>query len=106
MYVKYFISIAWKKINEERDQTFIEIAMNIARMSHCMYQHEEEFGVADHKTKNNMLSLLIQPIPHTKMSKGNPNSLAKLEHQLSEVFMKPQSAYLWQLLKVKFGIIS
>ena len=93
-------------MNEEQDQTFIEIAMNIARMSHCMYQHEEEFGVADHKTKNNMLSLLIQPIPHTKMSKGNPNSLAKLEHQLSEVFMKPQSAYLWQLLKVKFGIIS
>lgn len=39
VYVKYLISTAWKNINEERDLTFFEIVMNLARMSYCMYQH-------------------------------------------------------------------
>lgn len=56
---KVFDQYSMEKLNEERDLTFIEIATNLTRMSHCMYQHREEFGVADHKTKNNMLSLLI-----------------------------------------------
>lgn len=65
VYVKYLISTAWKNINEERDLTFFEIVMNLARMSYCMYQHREEFGVADHKTKNNMLTVVITYSAHS-----------------------------------------
>lgn len=71
-------------MNEEQDvsspfcQTFIELSMNLARMGHYMYQQEDGFGVADRKTKDSILSLLIQPIPHTRMS-----------HQISEVFTEP-----------------
>lgn len=76
-YIKSLISTAWKKMNEEQAmnsliyQAFIEIAMNLVRMGHCMYQHEDGFGVADHKTKNNVLSLLIQPISLARKSHGN-----------------------------------
>ncbi|KAF3963667.1 hypothetical protein CMV_011970 [Castanea mollissima] len=83
-YVKSLISIAWKKVNEERVasspfcQTFIEIAMNLARMGHFMYQYGDGFGVADQKTKDSVLSLLIQPIPHSRMSSGNSNTTPNL----------------------------
>lgn len=76
-YVKSLVSTAWKKMNEEQNvsspfcQTFIELSLNHARMGHCMYQQEDGFGVADCKTKDIILSLLIQPIPHTRMSHGN-----------------------------------
>ncbi|KAL4595818.1 hypothetical protein ACB092_12G119200 [Castanea dentata] len=83
-YVKSLISIAWKKVNEERVasspfcQTFIEITMNLARMGHFMYQYGDGFGVADQKTKDSVLSLLIQPIPHSRMSSGNSNTTPNL----------------------------
>ncbi|KAM4085183.1 hypothetical protein ACJW30_10G007800 [Castanea mollissima] len=83
-YVKALISTAWKKVNEERVasspfcQTFIEIAVNFARMGHFMYQYGDGFGVADQKTKDSVLSLLIQPIPHSRMSSGNSNTTPNL----------------------------
>nr|POE91407.1 myrcene synthase, chloroplastic [Quercus suber] len=83
-YVKSLISTAWKKVNEERVasspfcQTFIEIVMNLARMGHFMYQYGDGFGVADQKTKDSVLSLLIQPIPHSRMSSGNSNTTSNL----------------------------
>ncbi|KAM4069788.1 hypothetical protein ACB094_12G116100 [Castanea mollissima] len=52
-------------------QTFIELSMHLARMGHCTYQQGDRFGIADRKTKDSALSLLIQPIPHTRMSHGN-----------------------------------
>ena len=89
-YVKSLISTAWTKLNEERVasspfcQTFSEIAMNLARMGHFMYQHGDGYhygdglGVADRKTKDSILSLLIQPIPHSRMSSGNSNTTPNL----------------------------
>ena len=78
-YLKSLISTAWKKLNEERVasspfcQTFIEILVNLARMGHFMYQNGDGFGVGERKTKDSILSLLTQPIPHSEMSSGNSN---------------------------------
>ena len=89
-YIRCLIMVTWKKMNEERattspfSQTFIEIAMNLARMGHFMYQHGDGYhygdglGVADRKTKDSILSLLIQPIPHSRMSSGNSNTTPNL----------------------------
>ncbi|XP_059432149.1 myrcene synthase, chloroplastic-like [Corylus avellana] len=69
-YIRSLISATWKKMNGEKfvshhpfSQTFIEIAMNIARMSQCMYQHGDGHSVQDGETKDRVLSLLIHPIP-------------------------------------------
>jgi (-)-alpha-terpineol synthase len=68
-YIKSMISETWKKMNKEEaasspfSQTFIEIAMNLARMAQCMYQHGDGHGVEDRETKDRVLSLLIHPIP-------------------------------------------
>ena len=63
--LKSLISTTWKKLNEERVasspfcQTFIEIAVNLARMGPFIYQYGDGFGIADQKTKDSILSLLI-----------------------------------------------
>jgi (-)-alpha-terpineol synthase len=69
-YIRSLISATWKKMNGEKfvshhpfSPTFIEIAMNIARMSQCMYQHGDGHSVEDGETKDRVLSLLIHPIP-------------------------------------------
>ena len=83
--LKSLISTTWKKLNEERVasspfcQTFIEIAVNLARMGPFIYQYGDGFGIADQKTKDSILSLLIQPIPHFRMSSGNSNTTSNLK---------------------------
>ena len=83
-YLKSLISTAWKKLNEERVasspfcQTFIEIVVNLARMGHFMYQNGDGFGVGERQTKDSILSLLTQPIPHSGMSSGNSNTTQNL----------------------------
>ncbi|KAM7522931.1 hypothetical protein LguiA_012833 [Lonicera macranthoides] len=68
-YIHYLISEAWKKMNEERVvkdspfiQTFVGIAMNLARMAQCMYQHGDGHGIENHETQDRVMSLIIQPI--------------------------------------------
>ena len=68
-YIKHMISETWKKMNEDVSiensvfsNTFIGIAMNLARMAQCMYQHGDGHGVQDRETKDRVLSLLINPI--------------------------------------------
>ncbi|KAB1205519.1 Myrcene synthase, chloroplastic [Morella rubra] len=69
-YIKSMIAETWKKMNEEVaasspfSQTYIEIAMNLARMAQCMYQHGDGHGIQAHsQTKDRVLSLLIHSIP-------------------------------------------
>jgi (-)-alpha-terpineol synthase len=68
-YIRCLIMVTWKKMNEERattspfSQTFIEIAMNLARMGQCIYQYGDGHGIVDRETKDRILSLLIKPIP-------------------------------------------
>ncbi|KAK8503378.1 hypothetical protein V6N12_034773 [Hibiscus sabdariffa] len=70
-YVKILIDTTWKKMNEEylsmahstSSLTFIQIAMNVARMGHCMYQYGDGHGVADQETRDRVLLLLVSSIP-------------------------------------------
>ncbi|KAA8536400.1 hypothetical protein F0562_028878 [Nyssa sinensis] len=67
-HIRFLISETWKKMNEDRvakspfSETFIGIAMNIARMAQCMYQYGDGHGIQDRGTKERVLSLLIKPI--------------------------------------------
>ncbi|KAA0045524.1 myrcene synthase [Cucumis melo var. makuwa] len=69
-YLKDFIMESWKKLNEEvqtlnnsplLSKSFIEIALNVARISHTVYQHRDGHTVEDHETKDRVLSLFIKP---------------------------------------------
>ncbi|KAK4276123.1 hypothetical protein QN277_019112 [Acacia crassicarpa] len=57
----------WKKMNKEATnspdfKSFIDVALNLGRMSLCMYQHGDAHSVQDLETKNSIISLLFQPI--------------------------------------------
>ncbi|KAK4572334.1 hypothetical protein RGQ29_030677 [Quercus rubra] len=71
-YVRYLIFATWNKLNEEQvvsypfNQLFIEIALNLARMAQCIYQHGDGHGIENHETKDRLFSLLIQSIPLNK----------------------------------------
>ncbi|KAE8677054.1 (-)-alpha-terpineol synthase [Hibiscus syriacus] len=68
-HVKKLIEAAWKKINEEQmakspfSRTFIEIAMDLARVSQLMYQNGDGHAIEDGDSKDRVLSLFVHPIP-------------------------------------------
>ncbi|KAJ9178991.1 hypothetical protein P3X46_010826 [Hevea brasiliensis] len=68
-HIRNLIREAWMKINEYRvgndhlSETFVGIAVNLARMAQCTYQHGDGHAVEDSTTKDRMLSLLVHPIP-------------------------------------------
>ncbi|XVF17076.1 hypothetical protein REPUB_Repub10bG0086800 [Reevesia pubescens] len=68
-HIRKLIDATWKKINEDRiskspfSKMFIEIAMNLARVSQCMYQNGDGHGIEDGETKDRVLSLFVHPIP-------------------------------------------
>ncbi|KDP35332.1 hypothetical protein JCGZ_09491 [Jatropha curcas] len=68
-HIRYLTSEMWKTMNKELlvdspfSKTFIHIAINQARMAHCMYQHGDGHGIEDRETNGRVLSLLVQPIP-------------------------------------------
>ncbi|KAJ4703837.1 Terpene synthase [Melia azedarach] len=67
-HVRDLIAKIWMKINKDRAENphlpniFVGIAMNLARMAQCMYQHGYGLGLQDN-SKDRVLSLLIHPIP-------------------------------------------
>ncbi|XP_052173594.1 terpene synthase 10-like [Diospyros lotus] len=69
-HVKQLIREAWIKINEARvanspfNRTFVDLATNLARVAHFIYQHGDGHGhdIGD-ENKDRMISLLINPIP-------------------------------------------
>ncbi|KAK8527444.1 hypothetical protein V6N12_054656 [Hibiscus sabdariffa] len=71
-HVKKLIEAAWRKINEEQmaespfSRTFIEIAMDLARVSQLMYQNGDGHAIEDGDTKDRVLSLFVNPIPYPK----------------------------------------
>ncbi|XP_061340875.1 myrcene synthase, chloroplastic-like [Gastrolobium bilobum] len=69
-YIKGMIRTTWKKMNEEArnssfSQSFIDTAIDVARMSLCFYQYGDGYTLPDHDIKSCMLSLIMQPIPVT-----------------------------------------
>ncbi|KAK8985628.1 hypothetical protein V6N11_068876 [Hibiscus sabdariffa] len=71
-HIKKLIEAAWRKINEEQmgkspfSRTFVEIAMNLARVAHMMYQNGDGHTNEDGDTKERVLSLFVDPIPWPK----------------------------------------
>nr|GMD23007.1 terpene synthase 10-like [Ipomoea batatas] len=60
----------WKKMNKVRLEggspfsgTFIEVAMNIARVAQCIYQHGDGHGIKNLETQSRIQTLLFEPIP-------------------------------------------
>ncbi|WVY92650.1 hypothetical protein V8G54_031738 [Vigna mungo] len=67
--LRKLIDAEWKKMNEERvldsriPKAFMEIGINMVRVSHCTYQYGDEVGRPDLMVENMIKSLLIDPIP-------------------------------------------
>ncbi|XP_023512338.1 terpene synthase 10-like [Cucurbita pepo subsp. pepo] len=67
-HIKSLISETWKKLNTMEvknsifPHVFIEIAKNLARMGHCMYQHGDGHGTGCQEINDGVMSLFIQPI--------------------------------------------
>ena len=68
-YIKCLIGETWKKMNEDQakdspfSKTFIGMAINLARISQWIYQYGDGYGIPNGETKDNVLSLVIEPIP-------------------------------------------
>ncbi|KAL4323417.1 hypothetical protein GQ457_11G029780 [Hibiscus cannabinus] len=69
-YIRKLMDATWKKMNGEylsmahstSSPTFVQIAMNLARMAQCMYQFGDGHGVADQETRRRVLTLLVSSI--------------------------------------------
>lgn len=67
-HIKGMINKTWKKINGQCFtqlpilQSFVNIASNVARVVHGLYQDGDGFGVQDRETRSNILSLLVEPL--------------------------------------------
>ncbi|XP_044496257.1 alpha-farnesene synthase-like isoform X2 [Mangifera indica] len=67
-HIKEKINKCWININghcftqSSSLKPFVNIITNCARVTHCLYQNGDGFGVQDRDTKEQILSLLIKPI--------------------------------------------
>ncbi|KAJ9549366.1 hypothetical protein OSB04_021909 [Centaurea solstitialis] len=68
-YIKTLINEAWGKMIkarvdccQESGDPFIDMAINLARVSHCTYQYGDGHGAPDVKAKDRVLSVIIEPI--------------------------------------------
>uniref|UniRef100_A0A6N2M5J2 Terpene synthase metal-binding domain-containing protein n=1 Tax=Salix viminalis TaxID=40686 RepID=A0A6N2M5J2_SALVM len=63
-HIRNLIRNTWKKINDYRfanprtSQTFIGVAMNLARMAQCMYRYGDARGFGDLETKDRAFELI------------------------------------------------
>ncbi|KAM0944079.1 putative (-)-alpha-terpineol synthase [Dioscorea sansibarensis] len=68
-YIKDLIRETWKELNTNiftmsspLDVCFSNLAMDIARTAHCIYEHGDGYGVPKNETKDRVMKLLIKPI--------------------------------------------
>ncbi|KAK2998307.1 hypothetical protein RJ639_023335 [Escallonia herrerae] len=68
-HIRRIIINAWKQINNQYIiqtptvlQPFIKCSINTARVAHFIYQNGDGFGVQDRETRDQVLSLLIEPL--------------------------------------------
>ncbi|CAK7355352.1 unnamed protein product [Dovyalis caffra] len=68
-HINKLIDETWKKMNKyEFDKSipfakpFMKTAINLARISHCTYQHGDSHGAPDARSKDRIMSLIIEPI--------------------------------------------
>ncbi|CAK8534657.1 unnamed protein product [Lathyrus sativus] len=68
-YLNSMIYIIWKKMNKEVhtssfSESFKDTAINLARMSLCMYQHGDGHTIQDSRIQNHVMLLIFNPIPN------------------------------------------
>ncbi|KAJ0534361.1 putative (E)-beta-ocimene synthase [Helianthus annuus] len=68
-YITTLIDEAWSKLvkvhvacSQELANPFIDMAINLARISHCTYQYGDGHGAPDSRAKDRVLSVIIEPI--------------------------------------------
>ncbi|OMP12066.1 hypothetical protein CCACVL1_00151, partial [Corchorus capsularis] len=67
-HINGLIDESWKRMNKCQidgspfGKHLVETAINLARISHCTYQHGDAHGRPDSKSKNRVVSLIIEPI--------------------------------------------
>ncbi|KAI7729241.1 hypothetical protein M8C21_014630 [Ambrosia artemisiifolia] len=68
-YIKTLIDEAWRKLikvhvacSQEFANPFIDMAINLARISCCTYQYGDGHGAPDARAKDRVLSVIIKPI--------------------------------------------
>ena len=68
-HIKMLIDEAWRKMMKARmdcckkyQDPFIDMAINLARISHCTYQYGDGHGAPDARAKDRVLSVIIEPI--------------------------------------------
>lgn len=67
-YIQIPIDEAWRKLikaqvdcAQESPDPFIDMALKLARVSHCVYQYGDGHGAPDARAKNQILSVIIEP---------------------------------------------
>ncbi|KAK8502780.1 hypothetical protein V6N12_073265 [Hibiscus sabdariffa] len=66
-HVRCLLARSWKKLNEESlkslmPRSMIKMCLNMARTSHCLYQHGDGIGTSNGATKDLLMSLIVQTI--------------------------------------------
>ncbi|KAK9065167.1 hypothetical protein SSX86_016550 [Deinandra increscens subsp. villosa] len=68
-YITTLIDEAWRKLvkvhvacSQEFPNPFVDMAINLARTSHCTYQYGDGHGAPDARAKDRVLSVIIEPI--------------------------------------------
>ncbi|XP_058091675.1 alpha-terpineol synthase, chloroplastic-like [Magnolia sinica] len=70
-HIKGLIANTWKKMNEECGPhspfpaPFVNMAFNLARTAQCIYLHGDGHSNPDCGTKDQIMSLLVEPVPLT-----------------------------------------
>ncbi|CAK8572267.1 unnamed protein product [Lathyrus sativus] len=67
-HIQEILNEVWKKMNKDQimDSTlpkyFLETLINLARISHCVYQYEDGLGAPKTIVKNQIMKLILEPI--------------------------------------------
>ncbi|KAK8521125.1 hypothetical protein V6N12_005039 [Hibiscus sabdariffa] len=66
-HVRCLLARSWKKLNEESlkssmPRSMMKMCLNMARTSHCLYQHGDGIGTSSGATKDLLMSLIVEPM--------------------------------------------
>ncbi|PIN09580.1 Isoprene synthase [Handroanthus impetiginosus] len=74
-YIRKLIDENWKMMNKEMihnsffNKSFIEIAMNLARIALCQYQYGDAHSSPDDISRNRILSVIVEPVQFVEREK-------------------------------------